>query len=91
MVSLQTPGLGDIQAVERNGRHIGIHGGSWFDGVLNLNLTWGLTPAGYEPYDGASYIQIVSLGREGPTAYGRQRQPHVIRNLFKERHVRYAA
>lgn len=62
--------LGDIQAVTRNGRRIGIHGGSWFDGVLNLNLTRDLTPAGYEPYDGASYIQIVTLGPDGPVARG---------------------
>lgn len=62
--------LGDIQAVTRNERRIPIHGGAWYDGVLNLNLTRELTPAGYVPYDGASYIQIVSLGRKGPTAHG---------------------
>jgi acyl-homoserine-lactone acylase len=62
--------LGDIQAVTRNERRIEIHGGAWYDGVLNLNLTRDLTPQGYVPYDGASYIQIVSLGRDGPTAFG---------------------
>lgn len=62
--------LGEIQAVMRNERRIEIHGGSWYDGVLNLNLTRELTAAGYVPYDGASYIQIVSLGSEGPKAFG---------------------
>jgi acyl-homoserine-lactone acylase len=62
--------LGEIQAVVRNGRRIEIHGGAWYDGVLNLNLTRELTPSGYVPYDGASYIQIVTLGRDGPRARG---------------------
>lgn len=60
--------LGEVQGVVRNGRRIPIHGGDWHDGVLNLNLTRPLTPQGYEPYDGASYIQIVALGPDGPEA-----------------------
>lgn len=62
--------LGDVQGVVRNGRRIPIHGGDWYDGVLNLNLVRPLTPQGYVPYDGASYIQIVEFGEAGPVARG---------------------
>lgn len=62
--------LGDIQGVVRNGRRIEIHGGDWYEGVLNQNMVRPLGPQGYVPFDGSSYIQIVELNQEGPVAHG---------------------
>ncbi|WP_249206193.1 hypothetical protein [Burkholderia cenocepacia] len=48
-------------------------------------------------------IPVLALGKSRPTSkaemigtvrrhlHRRQKEPHVIRNLFKEKHVRYAA
>lgn len=62
--------LGEVQGVVRNGRRIEIHGGDWYEGVLNQNMVRTLTPQGYVPFDGSSYIQIVELREDGPVARG---------------------
>jgi acyl-homoserine-lactone acylase len=58
---------GSIQIAPRGPEKIAIHGGPGPAGVLNA-MASALTPEGYVPYHGSSYMQVVSFGDRGPEA-----------------------
>jgi len=62
--------IAKAQRISINGRPVPVSGGDWYDGVLNLNLTRPADGAGYEPFDGASYIAAIGFDRAGPVADG---------------------
>lgn len=62
--------LGQLQAVTRDGARLVVPGGADREGVLNQIDMGALTPAGYLPNSGSSYVQTVSFEAGGPRAEG---------------------
>ncbi len=60
---------GSIHFAIRGDQTIAVHGGEGGDGVLNAQQSrWNAQAAGYVPYHGSSYIQVVSFDDKGPVA-----------------------
>jgi acyl-homoserine-lactone acylase len=59
--------LGSVQVTLRGTEKIAIHGGPGQAGVLNA-MASAPAPEGLLPYHGSSYMQVVSLGANGPVA-----------------------
>jgi acyl-homoserine-lactone acylase len=58
--------LGDVQFIDANGTRHAIGGGEEIEGVLNKTASRPLAAGRYAPWQGTSYLQIVTLG-DGPT------------------------
>ncbi len=76
VVALQAQGvaldatLGSVQALTGAGVRRPIPGGDEFEGVLNKMQPRPLLGGQYEPYNGTTWLQIVTLGDEGAQAEG---------------------